>query len=86
MSKNNIIPFPGNHKPDPFQPAAAVGLYLLTTKCDAVISSRIPGELKRYLMAEAFESRARFSEHIARILATHAVTQCKRCKEKERAA
>ena len=81
-----IIQFPIKNNPNPFKPAATVSVYLLTTPCDAIISARIPYELKRYLMAEAFESGARFSEHIARILVTHAAAQCKQCKEKERAA
>ena len=89
-----IIAFPTDRPPRPFNPDSAVRSYLAHGKCEAVASTRIPQELKRFLMAEAFESGARFSEHIARILCAHAGSQRLHCLmvarshegEKEKAA
>ena len=66
-----ILDFPTTEPPEPFRPASAVREYLATEGCNAVVSSRIPWDLKRYLLHEAFVSDARFSEHVARILASH---------------
>lgn len=61
----------GTNPPEPYMPSSATLHFLASNKCIAVASTRIPGELKRYLMEEAFISVARFSEHLARILAEH---------------
>lgn len=75
----NIIIFPESDPPRPFQPTAAVHKYLTENACNAVASTRIPRTLKKALMQEAWESRARFSAHLARILATHLERRCVRC-------
>lgn len=70
-----IIEFPHQPDPPPYRPNSATRAYLARHKCSAIISSRIPFEIKRFLMAEAYVSDARFSEHIARILTDHAQRQ-----------
>lgn len=68
---SNIVQFPTNHDPKPTPPTAATRAFLAQGKCTAVCSFRIPPDLKRYLVCEAYEADARFSEHLARIVADH---------------
>ena len=74
-----VIDFPESDPPRPFHPTAAVHRFLSENSCNAVASTRIPKELKKALMQEAWESRARFSAHLARILASHLERRGLRC-------
>lgn len=74
-----IIEFPTDDPPRPFKPAAAVRAYLNEEKADAVISFRIPEEVKASLQAESFESNSQFSKHVASIVCEHLLNQGLHC-------
>ena len=80
----NILNFPKidlTEPPDPFDPDTAVMAHL-ENACTEVISTRIPYDLKRNLMQQAFVSKMRFSHFVASVLCQHAWEQRKRCNLK----